>query len=133
MISAQVAADRKFMKRALTLARQAWGRTAPNPMVGAVVVKNGVIVGEGYHHKAGQPHAEVNALAAAGKNADGATIYVTLEPCSTYGRTPPCTEAIKKANIKRVVCASEDFNPKHAGNGFEILRAAGIEIGRAHV
>ena len=128
MISAQVAADRKFMKRALTLARQAWGRTAPNPMVGAVVVKNGVIVGEGYHHKAGQPHAEVNALAAAGKNADGATIYVTLEPCSTYGRTPPCTEAIKKANIKRVVCASEDFNPKHAGNGFEILRQAGIEV-----
>ena len=128
MKSAQAAADKAFMKHALALARQAWGRTAPNPMVGAVVVKNGVIVGEGYHHKAGLPHAEVNALAAAGKNADGATIYVTLEPCSTYGRTPPCTEAIKKANIKRVVCASEDFNPKHAGNGFEILRQANIEV-----
>ena len=128
MRSAQTAADRVYMKRALALAREAWGRTAPNPMVGAVVVKAGKIVGEGYHHKAGLPHAEVNALNAAGKNADGATIYVTLEPCSTYGRTPPCTEAIKRANIKRVVCASEDFNPKHAGNGFDILRAAGIEV-----
>jgi diaminohydroxyphosphoribosylaminopyrimidine deaminase/5-amino-6-(5-phosphoribosylamino)uracil reductase len=97
-------------------------------MVGAVVVKNGRIVGEGYHHKAGLPHAEVNALNDAGKDADGATIYVTLEPCSTYGRTPPCTEAIKKAKIKRVVCASEDFNPKHAGNGFAILRDADIEV-----
>ena len=120
--------DRKYMKRALLLARKAWGKTAPNPMVGAVVVKNGVIVGEGYHHKAGTAHAEVNALNAAGTAAKGATIYVTLEPCSTYGRTPPCTEAIKKAGIKEVICASEDFNPKHAGNGFEILRRAGIEV-----
>ena len=128
MRSAQAAADRVYMKRALALAREAWGKTAPNPMVGAVVVKNGRIVGEGYHHKAGLPHAEVNALNAAGVNADGATIYVTLEPCSTYGRTPPCTEAIKRANIKRVVCASEDFNPQHAGNGFDILRKANIEV-----
>ncbi|MBO5923715.1 MAG: bifunctional diaminohydroxyphosphoribosylaminopyrimidine deaminase/5-amino-6-(5-phosphoribosylamino)uracil reductase RibD, partial [Lentisphaeria bacterium] len=128
MRSAQAAADRVYMKRALALAREAWGKTAPNPMVGAVVVKNDRIVGEGYHHKAGLPHAEVNALNAAGKNADGATIYVTLEPCSTYGRTPPCTEAIKQANIKRMVCASEDFNPQHAGNGFDILRKANIEV-----
>ena len=120
--------DRQYMKKALGLARLAWGRTAPNPMVGAVVVKNGAVVGAGYHHKAGTAHAEVNALADAGKNADGATMYVTLEPCSTYGRTPPCTEAIKKANIRKVVCASEDFNPRHAGNGFDILRAAGIEV-----
>ena len=120
--------DRKYMKRALLLARKAWGKTAPNPMVGAVVVKNGVIIGEGYHHKAGTAHAEVNALNAAGTAAKGATIYVTLEPCSTYGRTPPCTEAIKKAGIKEVICASEDFNPRHAGNGFEILRRAGIEV-----
>lgn len=127
MTSAQTA-DRKYMKRALALAREAWGKTSPNPMVGAVVVKNGRIVGEGYHHKAGLPHAEVNALNAAGKNAEGSTIYVTLEPCSTYGRTPPCTEAIKRANIKRVVCASEDFNPQHAGNGFDILRQANIEV-----
>ena len=120
--------DRKYMKRALALARKAWGMTSPTPMVGAVVVKNGVIVGEGYHRKAGTAHAEVNALNAAGKEAAGAAIYVTLEPCSTYGRTPPCTEAIKKAGIKRVVCATEDFNGKHAGNGFAILRDAGIEV-----
>lgn len=120
--------DRQYMKRALALARQAWGKTAPNPMVGAVVVKNGRIVGEGYHHKAGTAHAEVNALNAAGGQAKDATIYVTLEPCSTYGRTPPCTEAIKRSGIRQVVCASEDFNPKHAGNGFDILRAAGIAV-----
>lgn len=128
MSSSQAAEDRKFMRHALTLARQAWGKTAPNPMVGAVVVKDGVIVGEGYHHKAGTPHAEVHALNAAGKAAEGSTIYVTLEPCSTYGRTPPCTEAIKRSKIKRVVCAGEDFNPKHAGNGFDILRSANIEV-----
>ena len=105
-------ADRMYMKEALTLARQAWGRTAPNPMVGAVIVKDGKVVGRGYHHKAGLPHAEVNALKDAGEKANGATMYVTLEPCSTYGRTPPCTEAIKKANIRRVVCASEDFKKR---------------------
>ena len=95
--------DRKYMKRALALAREAWGMTAPNPMVGAVVVKDGKIVGEGFHHQAGTPHAEVHALNAAQAAAQGGTIYVTLEPCSTFGRTPPCTEAIKKAKIKRVV------------------------------
>lgn len=122
------ALDRKYMKRALALAREAWGMTAPNPMVGAVVVNNGVIVGEGYHHKAGTPHAEVHALKAAGAAAKGGTIYVTLEPCCTYGRTPPCTEAIKAAGIARAVVATEDFNAKHAGRGFDILRAAGIEV-----
>ena len=116
------------MLEALHLARQAWGQTAPNPMVGAVVVKDGMIVGRGYHHKAGTPHAEVHALNDAGALAKDATIYVTLEPCSTYGRTPPCTEAIKAAGIKRVVAACEDFNAKHAGNGFAILREAGIEV-----
>ena len=120
--------DRKFMLEALHLARQAWGQTSPNPMVGAVVVKDGKIVGRGYHHKAGTPHAEVHALNDAGALAKNATIYVTLEPCSTYGRTPPCTEAIKAAGIKRVVAACEDFNAKHAGNGFAILREAGIEV-----
>ena len=116
------------MLEALHLARQAWGQTSPNPMVGAVVVKDGMIVGRGYHHKAGTPHAEVHALNDAGALAKDATIYVTLEPCSTYGRTPPCTEAIKAAGIKRVVAACEDFNAKHAGNGFAILREAGIEV-----
>ena len=120
--------DRKYMKRALQLARMAWGLTAPNPMVGAVVVNNGKIVGEGYHHSPGTPHAEVHALNAAGADAAGGTIYVTLEPCCTYGRTPPCTEAIKKAGIKRVVCAVEDCNALHAGRGFAILREAGIEV-----
>ena len=125
---ASAALDRKYMKRALDLARLAWGMTSPNPMVGAVVVKNGRIIGEGYHHKAGTPHAEVHALRAAGADARGADIYVTLEPCSTYGRTPPCTEAIKSAGIKRVIAATEDFNSKHAGNGFKILQAADIEV-----
>ena len=120
--------DRKFMREALALARLAWGKTAPNPMVGTVVVKEGVIVGRGYHHKAGTPHAEVHALNDAGTLAKDATIYVTLEPCSTYGRTPPCTEAIKRAGIKRMVAACEDFNARHAGNGFTILREAGIEV-----
>ncbi|MBE6379944.1 MAG: bifunctional diaminohydroxyphosphoribosylaminopyrimidine deaminase/5-amino-6-(5-phosphoribosylamino)uracil reductase RibD [Lentisphaerae bacterium] len=122
------AADRKYMNCALALAREAWGMTSPNPMVGAVVVKDSVIVGRGFHHKAGTPHAEVHALNDAGDLARGATIYVTLEPCCTWGRTPPCTEAIKRAGIRRVVAACEDFNPAHAGKGFEILRSAGIEV-----
>ena len=124
----QAVEDRKYMKRALALAREAWGMTSPNPMVGAVVVNNGKIVGEGFHRKAGTPHAEVHALNAAGNAAANAVIYVTLEPCSTFGRTPPCVEAIKRAGIKRVVAACEDFNPAHAGNGFKILREAGIEV-----
>ncbi len=120
--------DQKYMLHALDLAKLAWGDTHPNPMVGAVVVNNGKIVGEGYHHKAGEAHAEVNALHAAGSKSEGATIYVTLEPCSTYGRTPPCTEAIIKHNISRVVIGALDPNPKHAGRGIDILRNHNIEV-----
>ena len=105
------------------------GDTSPNPMVGAVIVDgDGNIVGEGYHHKAGQPHAEINALAAAGDKAKGATVYVTLEPCFHYGRTGPCCEALIKAGVKRVVSAVTDPNPLVAGRGLSRLREAGIEV-----
>jgi diaminohydroxyphosphoribosylaminopyrimidine deaminase / 5-amino-6-(5-phosphoribosylamino)uracil reductase len=116
------------MLRAMELAQQAWGETHPNPMVGAVIVKNGEIVGEGFHKKAGGPHAEINALEAAGDNAKGSTLYVTLEPCSTFGRTPPCTDAIIRAQIAKVVVGATDPNPLHAGKGYEIMRKAGIEV-----
>ena len=117
----------KYMLEALELAEKGWGQTSPNPLVGAVVVKHGKIIGRGYHHRAGEAHAEVNALHDAGKKAQGADIYVTLEPCSTFGRTPPCTQAIIDAGIKRVFVGSVDPNPAHAGKGLEILREAGIE------
>lgn len=121
--------DIKYMQRALQLAQLAEGGTSPNPMVGAVIVDDaGNIIGEGYHHKAGQPHAEINALAAAGDKAKGATIYVTLEPCSHYGRTGPCCEALIKAGVKRVVSAVTDPNPLVAGRGLNRLREAGIEV-----
>ena len=121
--------DIKFMRRALELAQMAEGDTRPNPMVGAVIVDgDGNIVGEGYHHKAGQPHAEINALAAAGDKAKGATVYVTLEPCSHYGRTGPCCEALIKAGVKRVVSAVTDPNPLVVGRGLNRLREAGIEV-----
>ncbi|MCR5381026.1 MAG: bifunctional diaminohydroxyphosphoribosylaminopyrimidine deaminase/5-amino-6-(5-phosphoribosylamino)uracil reductase RibD [Lentisphaeria bacterium] len=120
--------DESYMKEALKEARKGWGLTSPNPMVGAVVVRDGVIVGRGYHHGAGLPHAEPNALADAGGRTVGATLYVTLEPCCTYGRTPPCTEAIKKAGIRRVVVGCTDCNPKHAGRGLAILHEAGIDV-----
>lgn len=116
------------MRRALDLARQGLGRTSPNPAVGAVIVRDGRVVGEGYHRQAGTPHAEVHALQAAGEAARGATLYVTLEPCCHYGRTPPCTEAIIAAGIRRVVAAMADPNPKVAGGGFRALRQAGIEV-----
>ncbi|MEA4925992.1 MAG: bifunctional diaminohydroxyphosphoribosylaminopyrimidine deaminase/5-amino-6-(5-phosphoribosylamino)uracil reductase RibD [Syntrophomonadaceae bacterium] len=116
------------MQKALELAAQAQGRTNPNPMVGAVIVREGRIIGEGYHHKAGTPHAEVHALNAAGKNAAGSTLYVTLEPCSHFGRTPPCADAVIAAGIKRVVIATVDPNPKVAGEGIRKLQAAGIEV-----
>jgi len=116
------------MRRALALARKAWGRTSPNPLVGAVVVRDGCAVGEGYHHAAGTPHAEVHALAAAGDQAAGSTLYVTLEPCCTFGRTPPCTEAIRRAGIGRVVAGCTDANPRHAGRGGEQLQSWGIEV-----
>ncbi len=115
-----------YMKRALTLARR--GRTSPNPMVGAVVVHDGVIVGEGYHPKAGEPHAEVFALRAAGDLASGADLYVTLEPCCHYGKTPPCAEAVIQAGVRRVFAAMVDPNPIVAGKGLERLRSAGIEV-----
>lgn len=120
--------DQKYMQIAIELATQAKGRTSPNPMVGAVVVKDGEIVGKGYHQKAGTPHAEVYAINDAGEKAKDATIYVSLEPCSHYGRTPPCTQAIINAGLSRVVMAMTDPNPKVNGNGKEILESQGIEV-----
>ncbi|NJD57400.1 MAG: bifunctional diaminohydroxyphosphoribosylaminopyrimidine deaminase/5-amino-6-(5-phosphoribosylamino)uracil reductase RibD [Nitrospirae bacterium] len=118
-----------YMRRALSLARRARGRTSPNPMVGAVVVKRGRIISEGYHKKAGTPHAEVIALDAAGDRAEGATLYVTLEPCCHKDkRTPPCTERIIRSKIDRVVVAMSDPNPKVSGRGLEELRTAGITV-----
>ena len=120
--------DIDFMQAALALAARGAGRTAPNPMVGAVVVRDGKIVGSGYHRQAGGPHAEVFALEAAGKLAAGAALYVTLEPCNHFGRTPPCTERILAAGIRRVVVAMADPNPKVAGGGCARLRAAGLTV-----
>jgi len=120
--------DEDYMKLALELAGKAKGRTSPNPMVGAVVVKDGKIVGQGYHREAGQPHAEVNALNKAGKEAEGATLYLNLEPCVHYGRTPPCTKRIIESGIKRVVMAIEDPNPLNSGRGAKELRETGIEV-----
>ncbi len=120
--------DREMMHRCLTLAHQGWGKTAPNPLVGAVVVKDGKIVGEGFHPGAGQPHAEVFALRAAGTKAQGATIYVSLEPCNHYGRTPPCSEAVVAAGVKKVVIGMVDPNPLVAGGGIATLKRAGIEV-----
>ena len=112
------------MRRALALARRGLSKTSPNPAVGAVLVRKGRVVGEGWHKRAGGPHAEVFALR--GVNARGATLYVTLEPCSTWGRTPPCTEAIVAAGVKRVVVAARDPNPKHNGRGLKVLREPGF-------
>jgi diaminohydroxyphosphoribosylaminopyrimidine deaminase/5-amino-6-(5-phosphoribosylamino)uracil reductase len=122
------AQDEQWMRRALVLARMGEGLTRPNPAVGAVVVRGGRMVGEGYHRKAGGPHAEVVALRKAGARARGATLYVTLEPCSTWGRTPPCTEAILAAGVRRVVIGVTDPNPKHAGRGLDILRKRGVAV-----
>jgi diaminohydroxyphosphoribosylaminopyrimidine deaminase/5-amino-6-(5-phosphoribosylamino)uracil reductase len=120
--------DAQWMREAVRLAAKAWGMTSPNPLVGAVVVREGELVGAGWHHRAGTPHAEVHALAAAGERARGATLYVTLEPCSTHGRTPPCTEAVLAAGVGRVVIGSLDPNPAHAGRGVALLRAAGVAV-----
>jgi diaminohydroxyphosphoribosylaminopyrimidine deaminase / 5-amino-6-(5-phosphoribosylamino)uracil reductase len=125
-----------WMRRCITLARQAAGLTAPNPMVGCVIVKDNQSVGEGFHPKAGDPHAEVFALRAAGaedsnsdrNQAQGATLYVNLEPCNHYGRTPPCSEAVIRAQVARVVIGMVDPDPRVAGGGIERLRAAGIEV-----
>src|SRR5215475_13463537 len=124
----------EFMRLALRLARKGFGSTSPNPMVGAVLVKRGKIIGRGWHHRAGLPHAEIEALRDAerrGQNPEGATLYVTLEPCSTHGRTPPCTEAIIAAGIRRVVVGTVDPNPKHAGKGLKTLNRAGVKLTRA--
>ena len=118
--------DLKWMRLALELARRGEGLTRPNPPVGAVVVKSGRKIGQGWHKKAGGPHAEVYALRQAGAAARGATLYVTLEPCSTFGRTPPCTDAVLRTGIARVVVAMADPNPKHAGRGLRLLRKAGV-------
>src|SRR5947208_11035637 len=123
--------DLQFMRLALALARRGYGATSPNPMVGAVLVKKGRIIGRGWHRRAGQPHAEIEAIRDAerrGHSSKGATLYVTLEPCSTHGRTPPCTQAIVAAGIKRVVIGATDPNPRHRGRGFGILKRAGIEV-----
>jgi diaminohydroxyphosphoribosylaminopyrimidine deaminase/5-amino-6-(5-phosphoribosylamino)uracil reductase len=121
-------ADRRFMQLALTLGRRGQGRTWPNPAVGAVVVKDGVIVGRGWTQPGGRPHAEPEALKRAGEAARGATLYATLEPCSHFGKSPPCTDAIIAAGITRVVSAIEDPNPEVAGQGHAKLRAAGIAV-----
>jgi diaminohydroxyphosphoribosylaminopyrimidine deaminase/5-amino-6-(5-phosphoribosylamino)uracil reductase len=121
--------DERFMQRALELARQGWGDTHPNPMVGAVIVEEGRIVAEGFHAKDGGPHAERVALEALGRRpAPGATLYVTLEPCSTVGRTGACTDLIRAAGLRRVVVGATDPHPAHAGRGFEVLRQCGVEV-----
>jgi diaminohydroxyphosphoribosylaminopyrimidine deaminase/5-amino-6-(5-phosphoribosylamino)uracil reductase len=120
-----------YLRLALRLARRGYGTTSPNPMVGAVLVKGGKIIGRGWHHRSGEPHAEIEALRDVqerGLAADGATLYVTLEPCCTRGRTPPCTDAILAAGIKRVVAGAVDPNPRHRGRGFRILRRAGLVV-----
>ncbi len=121
----------EFMRLALRLAHRGYGMTSPNPMVGAVLVRGGRVIGRGWHRRAGEAHAEIEALRDAqqrGHAARGATLYVTLEPCSTRGRTPPCTDAIVAAGIKRLVAGGTDPNPRHRGRGFSILRRSGIAV-----
>ncbi len=125
---ASEAADQRFMKRALELAEKARGYTSPNPMVGAVVVKNGKIIGEGYHHAAGRPHAEIEAMRKAKMRCQGATLYVSLEPCCHTGLTKPCTEAIIKAGIRQVVFAVKDPDRRVNGRGARVLKKAGVEV-----
>jgi diaminohydroxyphosphoribosylaminopyrimidine deaminase / 5-amino-6-(5-phosphoribosylamino)uracil reductase len=120
-----------FMRMALVLARRGRGRTSPNPMVGAVLVKKGQVIGKGWHRRAGQPHAEIEALhdaARRGHNSQGGVLHVTMEPCSTTGRTAPCTQAILEAGLRGVVAGAVDPNPRHAGRGFDLLRRGGLEV-----
>ncbi|MBU1031668.1 bifunctional diaminohydroxyphosphoribosylaminopyrimidine deaminase/5-amino-6-(5-phosphoribosylamino)uracil reductase RibD [Patescibacteria group bacterium] len=121
-----------FLKKTLDLAKKGMGWTNPNPMVGAVIVKNGKIIGKGFHHQVGQKHAEIEALLSCKENPKGATLYINLEPCIFFGKTPPCTDAIIKAGIKRVFCCTLDPNPKVHSQGIKILQRAGIlvEVGR---
>jgi len=123
--------DLQFMRLALRLARRGYGATSPNPMVGAILTKRGRAIGRGWHRRAGAPHAEIEAILDArqhGHNPKGAALFVTLEPCCTYGRTPPCTDAIISAGIKRVVVGATDPNPRHCGKAFSILQRAGIAV-----
>src|SRR5512147_1872159 len=125
----QPSLDEKYMRMALRLAAKARGRTSPNPMVGAVVVKDGRVIARGWHRKAGEPHAEALALGRAGAAARGATLYVTLEPCShTNKRTPPCSPLVIASGVKRVVIAMIDPNPQVSGGGVQAIRKAGIEV-----
>lgn len=123
--------EKRYMRRAITLAKKGIGHTSPNPVVGCVIVNNGTIVGEGWHQRAGEPHAEINALVMAGNHAQGADVFVTLEPCCHTGKTPPCSEALIAAGVRRVVAGMQDPNPQVSGKGFDRLRSAGIivEIG----
>jgi diaminohydroxyphosphoribosylaminopyrimidine deaminase / 5-amino-6-(5-phosphoribosylamino)uracil reductase len=123
--------DKQYMRLALRLAQRGHGTTSPNPMVGAVLVKAGRIIGRGWHRRAGEPHAEIEALRDAqkrGQSVTGATLYVTLEPCCTHGRTPPCTQAIITAGLRKVVAGATDPNPRHAGKGFGLLNRAGVAV-----
>src|SRR5512141_3255903 len=117
--------DQQMMQRCLQLARQALGKTSPNPLVGSVIVQNGIIVGEGFYPKAGEPHAEIFALRQAQERAKGATLYVNLDPCNHYGRTPPCSEALIAAGVSKVVVGMVDPNPLVAGTGIDNLRKNG--------
>ena len=116
------------MRRAIELAERGRGTTYPNPLVGAVVVRDGEVVGEGWHERRGAPHAEVSALRAAGERARGSTMYVSLEPCTHHGSTPPCTDAILEAGVERVVVGARDPNPNVTGGGVERLREAGVDV-----
>ncbi len=120
--------DEKYMRRAIELARRGEGLTRPNPPVGAVLVRDDEVIAEGWHRKAGEDHAERDCLKSIGANLKSATLYVTLEPCSTQGRTPPCTDLILEKGVGRVVVSVKDSNPKHAGRGLELLREAGVEV-----
>ena len=120
--------DEKWMKRALRLAKKGRGSVHPNPMVGAVLVKNNRVVGEGYHRKFGEAHAEVEAIRKAGNKARGSTLYVNLEPCAHYGKTGPCALAVREAGIRRVVAAMRDPNPLVSGKGFAALKRQGISV-----
>ena len=120
--------DSRFMRHALELAKRGVGYTSPNPAVGCVIVKDGVVVGEGYHPRAGKPHAEVYALRGAGQKARGSTAYVTLEPCNHFGRTPPCSKALVEAGVARVIVGVGDPNPLVDGGGVATLESAGIDV-----
>ncbi len=128
MSGTQAAEDARWMGRAIALARRGLASTDPNPRVGCVIVRDGRVAGEGWHRRAGEPHAEPLALAAAGAEARGATVYVSLEPCTHHGRTPPCVEALIGAGVARVVYAADDPDPRVAGRSAAVLRAAGIEV-----